>query len=59
MQSLADAADSTPDDAVAFIAQLIRLQRQVREISRQLDRIEVEMHEALNDASRERFEGYR
>jgi len=42
-------------EAVAFLAQLIRLQREVRDVGRRLDRIESEMHEALNAFSRARF----
>lgn len=39
----------------AFLAELCRLQREVRQISQQLERIEAEMHRALNDVARERF----
>lgn len=42
--------------AVAFIAEMIRLQRNVREIGRQLDRVEVEMHKAFNEIDRLRFQ---
>lgn len=47
------------DNAVQFIAGLIRLQREVREVGQQLDRIEVELHQALDGQVRERFEEYR
>jgi hypothetical protein len=45
-------------EAVAFLAQLIRLQREVRDVDRRLDRIESEMHEALNPFNRARVEEY-
>jgi hypothetical protein len=45
--------------AVAFIAQVIRLERQVDQINRQLDRIESEMRSRINELSRQRFEEYR
>lgn len=44
------------DDAVAFLAQLIRLQSEVHELGHELDRIEEEIRQAVNDLARERFE---
>lgn len=43
-------------DPGPLIAELVRLRRAIREVGEQLDRIEIEMHQALNDAWRERFE---
>jgi hypothetical protein len=51
--------DRPRDDAIAFIAEVIRLQRAVWEISRQVDRLEVEMRQALIELDRERFEEQR
>lgn len=51
--------DHSPDEAVALLAELIRLQREVWAMNRQLDRIETEMRQALNDVARERFEAFR
>jgi hypothetical protein len=45
-------------EAVAFLAQLIRLQRDMRDVGRRLDRIESEMHQALNEFNRARVEEY-
>lgn len=45
--------------AVAFLAQVIRLQRQIDQMNRQLDRIESEMRSSINELSRQRFEEYR
>jgi len=42
-----------------FMAELIRLHREVSEIGRQLDRVEVEMRQALHALAWERFEEYR
>jgi anion-transporting ArsA/GET3 family ATPase len=51
--------DGAHDEADAFVAELSRLQSEVREVGQQLDRIEAEMRHVLNDAARERFEEYR
>ena len=45
--------------AVAFIAQVIRLQRQVTQMNRQLDRIDYEMRTTINELGRQRLEEYR
>lgn len=45
-------------EAVAFLAQLIRLQRDLRDLDLRLDRIESEMHQALNAFNRARVEEY-
>jgi hypothetical protein len=47
-----------PRDAAAeaFGAELQRLEREVSEVNRQLDRLEAEMRMTLNDLARERFE---
>jgi hypothetical protein len=42
--------------AEAFAAELARLEREVREVNRQLDRIEADMLLALSELTRERFE---
>jgi len=59
MQEIASSPDLGTDDAVAFVAQLIRLRREVSETGHQLDRIEAEFREALKERARERFEEYR
>jgi hypothetical protein len=57
MQSRAYEAEPHPHaEAVAFLGQLIRLQREMREVGRRLDRIESEMHDALNEFNRARVE---
>lgn len=56
MQPLDRIQEGDRDHAVAFIAQLIRLQSEVGELNQQLDRIEAEMRQALTAAARERFE---
>ena len=48
--------DQVHDRAVEFIAEVMRLESEVREVSRQLDRVESELRQALNDLARERFE---
>ena len=55
-------AVGTPEresEAAGFMAELIRLHREVSEIGRQLDRVEVEMRQALHALAWERFEEYR
>jgi hypothetical protein len=56
VQPLDGIREGDRSDAVAFITELIRLQSEVGELSRQLDRIEAEMRQALCDAARDRFE---
>jgi hypothetical protein len=50
--SSTDAAHGT----VAFLAELIRLQRRVHLLDRQLDALEAGMRRALNDLAREVYE---
>jgi hypothetical protein len=59
MQPLARSIDHPKGDAVAFITQLIRLQRRVCRLSRQLDLLEAEMRQSLRDLARERYEASR
>jgi hypothetical protein len=59
MQTLAAKAEQERRQAIAFIAQLIRLQRQVSQMNRQLDEIEHDMRRAINELGRQRFEEYR
>lgn len=59
MRPVVSTPDSTHDQAEAFVAELGRLQSEVREVERQLDRIEAELHRALNELARERFWEYR
>ena len=59
MRPVVSTPDGTHDQADAFVAELGRLQSEVREVERRLDRIEVEMHHALNELARERFWEYR
>lgn len=42
-----------------FLARLVRLLDEVEGLNRQLERIEADMQQALNAATRERFEEYR
>jgi hypothetical protein len=59
MHTLAAKAEHERRQAIAFIAQLIRLQRQVNQMNRQLDEIEHDMRTAINELGRQRFEDYR
>ncbi len=59
MHTLAAKAEHERRQAVAFIAQLIRLQRRVSQMNRQLDRVEYEMRAGINELGRQRFEEYR
>lgn len=59
MRPAANPDDGTHGEADAFVAELSRIQSEVREVGRHLDRIEAEMRHALNDLARERFEEYR
>ena len=56
MHPIVGSSDPAPEGAIAFLATLIRLQRAVWEVGLQVDRIEVEMREALSELDRERFE---
>ena len=56
MQPIVDTPERPRDDAIAFIAELIRLQREVCEVGRQVDQIEAAMRQALNEYDRDRFE---
>lgn len=47
------------DEAVAFLTELTRLQGEVDELSRHLERIESEMRQVLDAVACERFEEYR
>jgi hypothetical protein len=59
MEPLPIPAEAPNREVVAFLVGLIRLQREVRDVGRQLDRIEAEMRDALSEVARERFEEYR
>ena len=59
MQPWARSSDHPKRDAVAFIAQLIRLQRRVYRLSLQLDLLEAEMRQSLRELARERYEASR
>ncbi len=48
--------DESPDEDVAFTAEVIRLQGELREVGRRLDQIEVEMRWAVKAIARRRFE---
>jgi hypothetical protein len=52
----AGSSDRVHDKPVAFIAEVMRLESEVREASRQLDRVESELRQALNELARARFE---
>jgi hypothetical protein len=59
MRTLARPAECAHEEAVAFLAELVRLESRVREVNQQLDRVEAELQHALGELARERFEGYR
>jgi uncharacterized coiled-coil DUF342 family protein len=59
MYPLVSPADHGRDEAVAFLAELVRLESKVREVNQQLDRVEAELQDALGELARVRFEGYR
>jgi hypothetical protein len=48
-----------PQDGGILVAELSRLEREIRQVNQQLDRLEVELHDALGELAQERFEGYR
>jgi hypothetical protein len=48
--------DEVPGEPVAFIAEAMRLEDKVSEVSRQLERVESELRLALNELARARFE---
>ena len=47
------------EEAIAFLATLMRLEREVSRANQQLDRLEAGLHEALAELGRTRFEEYR
>ena len=49
-------SSDTTRSTVAFLAELTRLQRQVRQLERQLDALEAGVRRALNDLTREVYE---
>jgi hypothetical protein len=49
-------SDQVPGEPVAFIAEVMRLAGKVSEVSRQIDRVESELRQALNELARARFE---
>jgi hypothetical protein len=59
MYPLASPVDGGRDEAVAFLAELVRLESTVKGVNQQLDRVEAELQHALGELARERFEGYR
>jgi hypothetical protein len=56
MESRAASHHAKQQRAVAFLTKLVRLQREVSELGRQLDRIEAEMRQALGSVRAERSE---
>jgi hypothetical protein len=56
MTTLALSTDRPGDNADAVVKELARLDLEVRELNRQLDRVEAEMWRALNELAREGFE---
>jgi hypothetical protein len=59
MCPLVSPADPARGEAVAFLAELVRLESRVSEVNQQLDRVEAELRRSLNDLARERFEACR
>jgi hypothetical protein len=55
---LAGTSDLADEEAVAFLAQVVQLEREVCDLGRQLDDLEAEFHQALNELGRARFEEY-
>jgi uncharacterized protein YukE len=58
MHPIVSSTDGAYDAVNAFVAELSRLQTELRQVGQQLDRIEAEMRHALNDVAR-RCEVYR
>jgi hypothetical protein len=56
MRPQASPSDRMHDKAVAFIAEVMRLENKVRDVSRQVDRVESELRQALSELTRDRFE---
>ena len=47
------------DEAMAFIAEVMQLESEVREVGQHLDRLESNLRQALNDLARQRYEEHR
>lgn len=45
------------DSEQAFTEALVHLSVKLRDLGRQVDRLETEMHQAINEATASRFEG--
>jgi hypothetical protein len=52
----AGSSDQMHDKALAFISEVMRLESKVIEVSRDLERVEAELRQALNELARARFE---
>jgi hypothetical protein len=59
MRPVVRSPDRACDAADVFVAELTRLESEVREVDQQLDRLEAEMLHALGELAQERFEEYR
>jgi predicted nuclease with TOPRIM domain len=59
MRLIVRSSNGAHNEADALVAELSRLQGEVREVGQQLDRLEAEMWQALNDVANDRFEEYR
>jgi hypothetical protein len=59
MPAVAQSLDEPDEGGEAFEAELSRLELEIKQVNRQLDRLEGELHNTLSDLARERFEGYR
>jgi hypothetical protein len=59
MQPHVSLAGAARRDGVAFLAELVRLQRELADIARQVERVEAELRDSLNGLDRARFEEYR
>lgn len=58
MDATSHASEATRS-TVAFLAELVRLHRQVRQLERQLDALEAGVRRALNDLAREVYDSCR
>lgn len=59
MRAAVGSAERGHDEAIAVLATLMRLEREVSRANQQLERLEAALHEALAELARTRFEGYR
>lgn len=59
MRASVDPTATSQESATAFIAELDRLQDEVRAVERQIERVEAELRRVLHELARERYWEYR